>query len=194
LNEKYFDAHEAFKKHINEEIDMWKEIDFTQPGEDLTDKMVAIKADIEVSLRRRLITQPLRIRAKIEVSCSAFEGIDAIKASLLKGFKASSEECEVKIQLIAHPLFMLTCTCRDKPLAFKTLDESMDLIKECIESKGGEFTIKTKPELVGDQEEESEGSSDSSEGEENQDETMGGIDEAAIEELKKKTGDISDDE
>lgn len=197
LNIKYQDAHEAFKKHINEEIDMWKEIDFSEPGVDLTDKMDAIKADIEISLRRRLITQALRIRAKIDVSCSLFEGIDAIKESLLKGFEASSEECEVKIQLIAHPMFMLTCTCRDKPLAFSTLEKAMDLIKEAIVSKGGEFGIKAKPELVGDQEEEAdESDSDSgSGGDDDEDvEGMGGLDEKELEALKKKTGDIASDD
>jgi len=132
LYKKYADAHEAFRRHINEEIDMWKDVDFTQPGEDLSDKMDKLKEDIETDLRRRLVTQALRMRAKVEVSCSEFEGIDAIKAALLKGLEASTEECEVKVKLIAHPLFMLNCTCKEKKLGFETLEKAIKLIEESI--------------------------------------------------------------
>jgi translation initiation factor 2 subunit 1 len=149
LNRKYPDAHEALRKHINEELDIWKEIDFSQPGVDLSDKAEQIKEDIEVSLRRRLVAQALRMRAKIDVSCSQFEGIDAIKEALQKGFEASTEECKVKIQLIAHPLFMLTCMTREKEVAKATLEKAMELIKESIVAKGGEFIVRTQPELVG---------------------------------------------
>jgi len=200
LQAKYQDAHEACRKHINEEICMWDEIDFSQPGMDLSAKAEDLKKDLETSLRRRLITQALRMRAKVEVSCSAFEGIDAIKAAMMKGLQASVEDCEIKAKLIAHPLFMLTCTCRDKQLGLSTLDEAMRLIQESIEAAKGEFNIKTRPELIGenDREEDDEGSSeddadaqsDSTEGD--QDETMGNIDEKVMAELMEKTKDLDE--
>mmetsp|Transcript_86179 Transcript_86179/g.241035 ORF Transcript_86179/g.241035 Transcript_86179/m.241035 type:complete len:335 (-) Transcript_86179:136-1140(-) len=203
LYAKYPDAHEAFRKHINEEINMWDELDFSQPGMDLSHKAEELKKDIETSLRRRLITQALRMRAKVEVSCSEFEGIDAIKGALLKGLEASVEDCEVKAKLIAHPLFMLTCTCRDKQLAIATLENSIKLIQESILASKGEFVLKTAPELIGenDRDVEEEGSSEESDNdaqsdgtEDEQDVTMGNIDEKAMEELKAKKVEESDDE
>ena len=79
-NKKYTDAFDAYKKHINEEINVWEEIDFSQPGMDLTDKADKLKEDIETNLKRRLIQATIRLRAKVDVSCSAYEGIDAVKA------------------------------------------------------------------------------------------------------------------
>merc|ERR1712007_325045 len=142
-------AHEALRKHINEEINVWDDISFSAPGQDISDKEKKLKDDIEISLKRRLIAQALRMRAKVDVSCSEFEGIDAIKESLLKGTQASVEECEVKVKLIAHPIFMLTCQCRDKQLGFSTLEKAIKLIEESIGKAKGEFTLRTKPELVG---------------------------------------------
>lgn len=197
---KYEDAHEAFRKHINEEINIWDEIDFSQPGEDLSHLEEKLKEDIEISLRRKLITQALRFRAKVDVSCSQFEGIDAIKEALLKGLEASSEECEVKVQLVAHPMFMLTCATTDKQLGLASLEKAISLIKACIEAKGGEFCVRLAPELVGhneqeDQHEEGSGSEDGSESDsdEEQDETMGNLDEKALAELMAKEV-VDDDE
>lgn len=194
LYKKYPDAHEAFRKHVNEEINMWDELDFSQPGTDLSGKEEALKADIEIYLRRRLVAQALRMRAKVDVSCSAFEGIDAIKDALSKGFEASTEECEVKIKLIAHPMFMLTCQCTEKIIGENTLKKAIELIEETIKAKGGEFALRMAPELVGQEEKSHDepgsetGSSD--EPEEEQDETMGNIDEEAMKALMEKTKDL----
>jgi len=201
LYKKYPDAFEAFKKHINEEINMWEDVDWTQPGADLSDMADKIKEDIETNLRRRLITQLLRLRAQIEVSCSEYEGIDAVREALMKGLTASSEDCEGKINLIAHPVFVLTCTCRDKTLGISALDTCMERVKECIEAKGGTFAIRSKPELIGQDEkhdEESGSESGSSDGEEQQgidQEAMTGLDEAELAELaKKKVDDDGEDD
>lgn len=199
MKKTFVDSHEAFKKHINGDINVWDLVDFSQPGEvDLTDKMEKIKEDIETMMKRRLILSELRMRARVDVSCNEYEGIDAIKESLLKGLaETSTEEVEVKCQLLAHPTFMLTTTCRDKLLGLATLQKACDVIKEAIESKKGEFALRTKPEIVGQEEKEEKedgegsgsgsGSSDSGSDEGEQDETMGDIDEKAMKELMEKT-------
>lgn len=198
LYAKYTDAFDAFRKHINEEIDIWKELDFSQPGTDLTGCADKIKEDIETNLRRRLIQQWLRLRAKAEVSCSEYEGIDAVRSALTKGLDASKEECEVKINLIAHPLFVFTCTCRDKQLGMQTLDEALELVQKSIEAQGGTFTLRSKPELVGQDEKDQEGEEDDSEeGSEDEkqgsdQEAMGELDEEALKELEKAKLDDDD--
>mmetsp|Transcript_15595 Transcript_15595/g.33136 ORF Transcript_15595/g.33136 Transcript_15595/m.33136 type:complete len:341 (+) Transcript_15595:59-1081(+) len=202
LYAQYTDAFDAFRKHINEEINIWKDLDFSKPGQDLTSQADKIKEDIETNLRRRLIQQWLRLRAKAEVACSEYDGIDAIKESLLKGLEASKEDCEVKINLIAHPLFVFTCTCRDKTLGMSTLDEALATTQKAIEAKNGSFLIRSKPELVGQDEKEQEGEeSDSEEGGSDDEkqgsdqEAMGELDEDALKELEKvKLDDDGDEE
>jgi len=198
LYKKYGDAHEALRKHINDELKVWDEIRFNEPGEDLSDNAEKLKDDIEVSLKRRLIAQALWLRAKVDVSCSGFDGIDAIKEALLAGAQAASrEECEVKVKLIAHPTFMLNCQCRDKQLGMNILDKAMTEIENIIKAKHGEFTCRTKPELVGGEVDDIHGGSslsgESSE-EEDQEEHMGELDERALADLVDRTRDIEDDD
>jgi len=194
LYAKYTDAFEAYKKHINQELDLWKELDFSQPGQDLSSLADKIKEDIELNLRRRLIQQTVRLRAKVEVSCSEYEGIDAVKEALLEGMKASKEECEVKINLVAHPLFVLTCTCREKTLGMSTLDSAMELIEKAIGERKGEFAIKAKPEIMGQDEKAEDVSSDEeASGEEEDQEGMGELDEEALKQLEKMKVDDDDE-
>jgi len=197
LYKRYSDAFEAFRKHINEEINLWDEIDFSQPGEDLTALADQLKEDIETNLRRRLVQQQLRLRAKVECSCFEYEGIDAVREALAKGLELVKEDVELKINLIAHPVFVVTCTCKDKALGMKTMEESFELIKDCILSKGGAFKVVQMPTVIGaddDKKEEEgseEGDSDDSASEHS---SMGGLDEEAIAKLKEQTKDIDDDE
>jgi len=194
LYAKYTDAFEAYKKHINQELDLWKELDFSQPGQDLSSLADKIKEDIELNLRRRLIQQTVRLRAKVEVSCSEYEGIDAVKEALLEGMKASKEDCEVKINLVAHPLFVLTCTCREKALGMSTLDSAMELIEKAIGERKGEFAIKAKPEIMGQDEKAEDISSDEEDdGEEEDQEGMGELDEEALKQLEKMKVDDDDE-
>lgn len=183
-------AYDQFRKHVNGELNIFDELPFKIKDEeeeidiDLEDKKAKIIADIDVSLKRRLMQQQLRLRAKIEVSCFEYEGIDAVVESLLEGQKASRPECELKMKLIAHPLFQIVTMCRDKQLGIQTIEEATELIKKSIESKGGVFELKAKPEVLGGDEpddKEDDGSDDggdggsSSSGESNQDDTMGKI-------------------
>jgi len=199
LYTKYEDAYEGMRLHVSGELNLWDTLDFSEPGLDLSDKKDKIKEDMDLCMKRRLIQSMLRMRAKVDVTCSKFEGIVAIKEALMAGFGASKEECEVKIKLIGHPTFMLSCTTRDKMLANTILDDAMTRIEQVIVEKGGEFAIKSRPELIGQDEDElkdgEESDSNSSDsGSSNQDETMGDLDEEQMKELMAKEVEGGDDD
>jgi len=195
LHKSHGSAMDAFKLHVDQEIDVWKHIDFSQPGTDLTHMQEKLKTDIETTLLRRLERTPLRLQAKCEVSCDEYEGINAVKESLTEGFKASKSDLEVSIKLIAHPVFALSCMCRDKQAGIDVLDEAMDHIQKAINDRGGNFTLQSKPKITqkvedkdGEDHEkgsDDEGSSSSgSSSEEEQDDTMGNLDESQLAQLK----------
>ena len=54
-------------------------------------------------IRRRLAPKPIKIRADVEVTCFAYEGIEAIKAALQAGLDTPTNS-EVEIKLIAPPM------------------------------------------------------------------------------------------
>ena len=57
------------------------------------------KSTLLSNIMRRLTPQAVKIRADIEVSCYAYEGIDAVKNSLLEGLKCSSEDVPIKVSI-----------------------------------------------------------------------------------------------
>lgn len=199
LNKKYPTAFDAFKKHVNGEVDLWKELDFSGPGQDLSHIQDKLKQDIETVLQRRLIASSVRLQAKCEVACSEYEGIDAVKAAVMEGFKASKEDIEVNIKLVAHPLFILSCSCRDKELGISTLENAMELIQKAIEASGGTFAVKSKPSFLqttDEKEDKENDESDSSSGssdDEDQDETMGKLDADFSDLMNKKLDDDADE-
>merc|ERR1712070_1248928 len=180
-------------------INIWDDVDFTQPGKDLSHLADKIKEEIETHMKRRLITSTVRLMAKCEVSCHEYEGIDAIKEALNEGLKASKDGLEVSIKLIAHPVFALTCMCLEKERGVNVLSEALDLIKASIESKKGVFAVVSQPQIQ--KKEEQKGDEDDSEGDgnsddekksyksqsdpEEQDEGMGDLDEEAMKALEK---------
>jgi len=197
LHTKHGCAFAAFKQHVEGERNVWEDVDFSKPGKDLTHLAEKIKEDIEIYMKRRLVVSTVRLMSKCEVSCSAYEGIDAIKAALLEGVKASSEGLEVDVKLIAHPVFALTCTCLDKEKGVQTLSRALDLIKASIESNKGRFDIISQPQIQKKEEEKGDESSEEGDSEdekksykyqsdaEEQDVGMGELDEAALKALEK---------
>jgi translation initiation factor 2 subunit 1 len=198
LHTKYGCAFTAFKRHIDEEINIWEDVDFTQPGKDLANLADKIKEEIEMHMKRRLVVAAVRLMAKCEVSCHDYEGIDAIKEALQEGLKASKDGLVVEIKLIAHPVFALTCMCMEKEKGVGVLSAALDSIKASIESKKGKFSIISQPQIQKKEEQKDEDGSDAegdsdSDGEksyksqsdaEDQDVGMGDLDEEQIKALE----------
>jgi translation initiation factor 2 subunit 1 len=194
LHTKFRDAYDAFKQHVNGETNIWDVCDFSQPGEDLSGMAEKLKADIEVNIRRRLTENIVRLQAKVEVTCSEYDGIEAVKEALTEGFKASTKECEVNIKLIAHPLFALTCVCREKETGVGILEEALKKIDAAITEKGGGFELRSKPDISQkeDKNQEDDASSDSQEDSDQED--MGDLDEETKKQLDSIQVDKSDDD
>lgn len=154
LHKLHGDAHDAMQRHIKNDINLWEEIDFAQPGQDLTQKADKLRAEIDLHARRRLLPRTIQLRTKIEVTCEEYEGVDAVRDSLLKGLEASTADCTLNISLVSHPKFALSCTCRDKTLGEETMEKAMDLIRSAIQARGGSFDIPEYNEFISEQDSE----------------------------------------
>lgn len=148
LHARSSDALAELSRHVHGEIDLWKDLDFSKPGKDLSGLASKLKTQIAAEVRRRLDQQMLRLRAKVEVSCFAYEGIDAVIEALEKGKAASSKNCELQIRLIAHPLFVIDCTCRRREDGVDGIDAACDLIERSIRAAGGLFRLRSHPDYA----------------------------------------------
>ena len=92
-------------------------------------------------------------RADIEVTCFTYEGIDAIRDALLTGCEAGTNECPIRIKLIAPPMYVMTTMTLDKDLGVAALQAGIDAITAKIGEKGGSIDIKMAPKAVSAREE-----------------------------------------
>jgi translation initiation factor 2 subunit 1 len=146
LYRKYGHAYDAFKLAISDDKnagDPFAEID--APDD--------LKEEIKMYILRRLAPQPTKIRSDIEVSCFSYEGIDAIREALFAGMAVGGDSTQIKIKLIAPPIYVLSTTTLEKEAGIALLNKAIDAIREVITQKGGKMDVKMAPKAVSDKEE-----------------------------------------
>ena len=104
-------------------------------------------------IRLKMTPVPLKVRADIQVTCFAYEGVEAIRAALLAGQALSTEAVPIKVQLIAPPLYVMLTTTLDKAAGIAALTASIDAIRAVLEAKGGRLVVKTAPTVTSQQDE-----------------------------------------
>ena len=102
----------------------------------------AVLPELLKQISRRLTPQPAKIRSDIEVTCFSYDGIDAIKRALLEGEKMSTEQCPIKVKLVAPPLYVVVANTLDKEIGLATVRSGVEKIREVIESFDGDLAIK----------------------------------------------------
>ena len=131
-------AYEAFKLSIIDET-VWEGIE--PPSKDVLD-------ELKNYISKRLTPQAVKIRADVEVSCFSYEGIDAIKDALKSAEDMSTEQMQVKVKLVAAPLYVLTTQALDKQKGIEQLESAIEKITEVITKYGGVCNITMPPKAV----------------------------------------------
>ncbi|KAL4817936.1 translation initiation factor 2, alpha subunit [Aspergillus spinulosporus] len=138
LNRKYGHSHDAFKISITNP-DVWADVEF--PNE-------AVKKELTQYIGKRLTPHPTKVRADIEVTCFGYDGIDAVKNALRTAEAENTPENQIKVKLVAPPLYVLTSQCLDKTYGIKMLEEAIERIETTIKASGGGCTVKMAPKAV----------------------------------------------
>ncbi|RAL07674.1 translation initiation factor eIF2 subunit alpha [Aspergillus homomorphus CBS 101889] len=138
LNRKYGHSHDAFKISITNP-DVWNEVEF--PSE-------AVKKELTHYISKRLTPHPTKVRADIEVTCFGYDGIDAVKEALRTAEAQNTAESQIKVKLVAPPLYVLTSQCLDKAVGIQQLEEAIQRIEANIKEAGGGCTVKMAPKAV----------------------------------------------
>merc|ERR1711934_384103 len=94
------------------------------------------KAVLVENIQRKLTQQAVKIRADFECSCFTYEGIDAVKEALRAGIAAGNPEIPIRINLIAPPVYVMTCSTPDKADGLAVLTEGCKAEEENAEIDG----------------------------------------------------------
>jgi len=146
LYKEFGHAHDAFRLALKEPERVFKNCKFTKEE---------TKKQLMQLLEHRMRAQPIKLRADIEVTCFASEGIDAIKEALKDGERAmaqlqqkDSSDSPIRIQLIAPPLYVMITTTGDQQAGIAIMDKGIEAIKQKILLKQGSIVIRNSPRMV----------------------------------------------
>jgi len=114
LYQQYGHAFEAFKIMVTDPDTVLKGLTKTVDGVEVPVIEERIKEALLKHIRRRMTPQPLKIRADVELTCFAYDGVLHIQEAMRKGEAMGTEECPVKMKLVAPPLYVLTTQTLDK--------------------------------------------------------------------------------
>ncbi|CAN6206542.1 unnamed protein product [Urochloa humidicola] len=161
LYRKYGHAFDAFKL-IAADPDAildaltYEEEETGPDGEEVTKVVPAVTPEVKEALvkdiRRRMISQALKIRADVEMKCFQFDGVLHIKEAMRRAEAAGTEDCPVKMKLIAAPLYVLTTQTLDKEKGILVLTDATKACSETIESHQGRLVVKEAPRAVSERE------------------------------------------
>ena len=85
----------------------------------------SVKQALIKDICRRMTPQPLKIRADVELTCFSSDGIECIKDAMRAAEKVSTDECKVKVSLIASPLYVVTTQTLDKESGIAAIDAAI---------------------------------------------------------------------
>merc|ERR1712061_742977 len=100
------------------------------------------------NIQRKLTQQAVKIRADFECSCYTYEGIDAVKDALRAGIGLGTDEIPIRINLIAPPVYVMTCSTPERSDGLTLLNDACKLVEERIKASGGNFAIQMAPKVV----------------------------------------------
>jgi translation initiation factor 2 subunit 1 len=141
---KYGHCYEAFVRAISDPEAVFG-------GVEMSD---ALRESLMSQITRKLSPAAIKIRADFELTCYSAEGIDAIKAALFAGEAAGSTEgIQVKVRLIAPPLYVMMTSSMDKKAGIEALQRALEVITTEIETRKGRISVKAQPRATSENEE-----------------------------------------
>ena len=84
-----------------------------------------VKAALLKDIRRRMTPQPLKIRADVEITCFDYDGVEHIRSALKKAEEVSNSTCDVKVSLVASPLYVFPTQTADKEAGIELISQAI---------------------------------------------------------------------
>ena len=109
-------------------------------------------------MKRKLAPQATKLKARAEVTCFEYMGIEAVKEALQAGLatfdaaeaEASGSIATIAIKVVAPPTYDIITTSMGKENGVAMIDKALDAIETSIKKNEGKFKLVLKPEIIGD--------------------------------------------
>eukprot|EP00201_Polytomella_parva_P009663 CAMPEP_0175057384 /NCGR_PEP_ID=MMETSP0052_2-20121109/11234_1 /TAXON_ID=51329 ORGANISM="Polytomella parva, Strain SAG 63-3" /NCGR_SAMPLE_ID=MMETSP0052_2 /ASSEMBLY_ACC=CAM_ASM_000194 /LENGTH=327 /DNA_ID=CAMNT_0016322591 /DNA_START=105 /DNA_END=1084 /DNA_ORIENTATION=- len=100
------------------------------------------------NIKRRMTPQPVKVRADVELTCFQYDGIEHIKTAIRAAEACGTPECQIKMKLVAPPLYVLATQTLDKTKGISILVAACEACQTYIEKVRGKMIIKEAARAV----------------------------------------------
>lgn len=92
------------------------------------------------TIRKKMASNPLKIRVDFALTCTQFDGIDVIKEALLTAkHKVNDENWNVEFKMIAPPNYKVEVITHFRAEGEAKLRQALAIIKEVMKTHKGSF-------------------------------------------------------
>jgi translation initiation factor 2 subunit 1 len=132
LYDKFDHAYDAFKLCLTDQDLVFSKITITEEQ----------KKALLASIYKKMAAAPQKLRTTFNLHCYTYEGIEAIKESLLAAkAQTSDEKFKMVFQMIAPPEYKAEVVSLDKAGATERLEKALEIVQSEIKARGGQFKL-----------------------------------------------------
>jgi translation initiation factor 2 subunit 1 len=140
LYDKFDHAYDAFKLALTEPETVFSKVTLSEKQREA----------LLASITKKMAAKPVKMRTLFNLTCCTYEGIEAIRDTLLEAKrKTSDDKMQPVFQLIAPPEYKVEVVTLDKNGAIETLEKALKLIQTGIKERGGTFKLVKGPTRIG---------------------------------------------
>ena len=101
------------------------------------------------TIRRKIASNPLKIRVDFTLTCTSFDGVDVIREALLTAkHQVNDNDWKLEFKMIAAPNYQVEVQTHAKAEGEAKLKEALAIIKSVMKKKGGHFKQRSEPTVV----------------------------------------------
>ena len=132
LYDRFDHAYDAFKLCLTDPELVFSKVTITEEQ----------KKALMASINKKMAAAPQKLRTTFNLHCYTYEGIEAIKESLLAArAECSDDKFKMVFQMIAPPEYKAEVVSLDKPGATERLEKALEIVQREIKARGGQFKL-----------------------------------------------------
>lgn len=140
LYDKFEHAYDAFKLILQEPDLVFSKINISERS----------KEELVKNINKKMAATPIKLRSRFNLQCYTYEGIEAIRESLLEAKNAmKDEQPPLVFQMIAPPQYKCEIVILDKNQGIEKIERAVGIIQAAIKKRGGIFKLVCPPTRIG---------------------------------------------
>ena len=108
------------------------------------------KSKLIATLNRKLVANPFKIRVDFSLTCTNYDGIEAIREALLTAkHEVNDENWNLEFKMITPPHYKCEVVTLNRNEGEAKLKEALAIVRTVMKRNGGAFKQESDPQVIG---------------------------------------------